>query len=271
MSTVVLLSQTGTTRKGFNWREWAILSIAGTAAAFSILPTMWTALEQTAARQGMSMPSFLAFQFASSAAQISLIVAIGLFFAHRTGLGAPILERWLKGEAVGSQIRSILLPAISLGALFAVATEAVNLLVFAPLLPGFSSVISELSGWQALLASFYGGIFEELMLRLLLVSALAWLFGKVSHTAVGTPTREAFWVAIGGAAIIFGLGHLPATSLTVATSPLVVLRAIVLNGIMGAIFGAIYWKRGLEAAMLTHFSADIVLHVLFPLMASLLA
>lgn len=270
MSIVVLLSHRATTRKGFNLGEWAILTVAGTAAAFSSLPVMWSALEQTAARQGMSMPSFLAFQFVSSAVQISLIVAIGLYFAHRTGLGAPILERWLKGEAVGSQIRSILLPAISLGVLFAVAAEAVNLLVFAPLIPGFSSVISELGGWQGLLASFYGGIFEELMLRLLLVSTLAWLFGKVSHTSVGTPTRGALWMAISGAAIIFGLGHLPATSLTVATTPLVVSRAIVLNGIMGAIFGTIYWKRGLEAAMLSHFSADIVLHVLFPLLASLL-
>jgi membrane protease YdiL (CAAX protease family) len=35
--------------------------------------------------------------------------------------------------------------------------------------------------------------------------------------------------------------------------------------IIGILFGWIYWKKGLEAAMVAHFSTDIVLHVIFPL------
>jgi len=50
------------------------------------------------------MPALLALQTASSLVLIALLVAIGLFFGHRIGLGAPILERWLRGEAVGNQI-----------------------------------------------------------------------------------------------------------------------------------------------------------------------
>lgn len=45
---------------------------------------------------------------------------------------------------------------------------------------------------------------------------------------------------------------------------LVVTRAIVLNGLAAVIFGHLYWTRGLEAAILAHFSADIVLHVVAP-------
>ena len=45
----------------------------------------------------------------------------------------------------------------------------------------------------------------------------------------------------------------------------VVLRTLLLNGIAGVVFGWLYWKRGLEMAMLSHFSADIVLHVIAPL------
>jgi len=37
-----------------------------------------------------------------------------------------------------------------------------------------------------------------------------------------------------------------------------------LNGIGGIIFGWLYWKKGLESAMISHFSADIVLQVIFP-------
>jgi membrane protease YdiL (CAAX protease family) len=43
---------------------------------------------------------------------------------------------------------------------------------------------------------------------------------------------------------------------------MVILRAVLLNGLGGIVFGYLYWKRGLEAAMIAHFSADIVLHVL---------
>ena len=47
----------------------------------------------------------------------------------------------------------------------------------------------------------------------------------------------------------------------------VVLRTLLLNGIAGVVFGWLYWKRGLEMAMLSHFSADIVLHVIAPLLS----
>jgi hypothetical protein len=35
--------------------------------------------------------------------------------------------------------------------------------------------------------------------------------------------------------------------------------------VAGAAFGWLYWKKGLEAAMIAHGSADVVLHVLGPL------
>ncbi len=247
------------------WEEWAILAIAGMVGTLSALPGLWATLQQTAAKAGLSMPTLLTIQILSSAIQIAVIVAIGLFFAHRVGLGAPILEQWLKHERSGNQQGSIPIIAVGFGVLVAVVVIGLDRLIFTPLLPGFTSVISQVSGWQGFLASFYGGILEELEMRLLGVSVIAWLLGRVSHTTMGIPSRGAFWVAIGTVAILFGLGHLPATSLTVAITPLVVLRAVLLNGILGVLFGTMYWKRGLEAAVLCHFAADIVVHVLLPL------
>jgi membrane protease YdiL (CAAX protease family) len=46
------------------------------------------------------------------------------------------------------------------------------------------------------------------------------------------------------------------------------VRTIALNAVGGLVFGWLYWKRGIEMAMLGHFSADIVLHVLAPLVAT---
>ena len=70
----------------------------------------------------------------------------------------------------------------------------------------------------------------------------------------------ALWLATILAAVIFGLGHLPATAALVKLTPLLIVRAILLNGVVGVATGYLYWRYGLEAAVLAHFSADIVLH-----------
>ena len=117
--------------------------------------------------------------------------------------------------------------------------------------------------WQGFLASFYGGINEEILLRLFLMSLLTWLGKFISHTEDGKPTAGVLWTANILAAVLFGLGHLPATAAIMTITPLVVVRAIVLNGLGGIGFGYFYSKYGLESAMLSHFSADIILHVVF--------
>jgi membrane protease YdiL (CAAX protease family) len=97
------------------------------------------------------------------------------------------------------------------------------------------------------------------------MSLLAWLGKFVSKTEDGRPTVLIFWVANILAAILFGLGHLPATATLVPLTPLIVVRAIVLNGLLGIALGYLYFTRGLESAIISHFSADIVLHVLLAL------
>jgi membrane protease YdiL (CAAX protease family) len=75
-----------------------------------------------------------------------------------------------------------------------------------------------------------------------------------------------FWIAIAVIAVAFGLAHLPTmAAIGVPIDALVVTRSIVLNGVGGIAFGWLYWRRGLESAMVSHFSADIVLHVLLAL------
>ena len=72
------------------------------------------------------------------------------------------------------------------------------------------------------------------------------------------------WIAILGSAILFGLGHLPATLASVPFSPIVLAREVTLNGIMGTTFGYLYWKRGLESSMMAHFSSDLLVHLILP-------
>jgi membrane protease YdiL (CAAX protease family) len=115
------------------------------------------------------------------------------------------------------------------------------------------------------MASFYGAIDEELMMRLGLLSLLA-LGLRTLWRAAGAVRSDplpssVFWSANVLAAVLFGLGHLPATAALAPLTSDVIVRAIVLNGTGGLVFGMLFKRFGLEWAMAAHFGADLVLHV----------
>ncbi|MNG42185.1 hypothetical protein D3C84_1318920 [compost metagenome] len=52
-------------------------------------------------------------------------------------------------------------------------------------------------------------------------------------------------------------------------SAAVIARTIILNALLGVWFGYLYWRKGLEYAIIAHMSADLVLHgIIGPLMNS---
>jgi hypothetical protein len=254
----------------FNRREFLVLWIASIIGVVAIIPYSLTLQAPVLQDLPISLAVLLPIQIGENAAIFAVAVAAGLFFASRIGLGAPILEAYLAHQKVSARVKAILVPSIILGVLASLAVMGLDMIVFGP------AVVAELGkaaevlsqpgvqppAWQGLLASFYGGIDEEIAMRLFLLSLLAFLGKFVSHTPDGRPTLAVLWIANIITAVLFGLGHLPATAALLPITPLVVARAVVLNGLAGIVFGYLYWTRGLESAMLSHFSADIVLHVI---------
>ena len=192
---------------------------------------------------------------------------VGLLLSKRIGMGAPILEGALEGKNQGDALRAILLPSIVWGAVSGVLIVLLSI-PFQSLSVEMLQAEVDIAPWKALLASFYGGIGEEVLLRLFVVSVLVWITFIIKKNKDGQPTKIGIWVSIVLAAMLFGLGHLPATAALTPLTFVVVLRAIVLNGAAGVIFGWLYWRKGLESAMIAHFTADIVLHIITPLVAS---
>jgi membrane protease YdiL (CAAX protease family) len=205
-------------------------------------------------------------QVVQNAIFIAIAVGVGLLLAQRTGLGAPLLEAWLSGERIGQRLKAIVLPAVILGAMVALVVIIFDALIFASRVPKILTQSPQIPAWQGFLASFYGGITEELFMRLGLFSLLVWLLTKIRGMAQGLPSTMILWTANILVALLFGLGHLPATAALVPLTPLVVIRAVALNGPASLVFGYLYWTRGLEAAMLAHFTADVVLHAIMPLL-----
>jgi membrane protease YdiL (CAAX protease family) len=261
--------------KPFNWKVFWILVAASAFGLVTIVPYS-LALQSAAAPQvplPIPLPLLAAIQIAVQVVLFAVLIAIGLFFANRIGLGLPILEAWLRGEPVADRLRAVVPISIILGVLSSLLIIALDVFVFQPALKAelggaaarLTARAATPAAWKGFLASFYGGFDEEMLLRLFVMSLLAWLGHFISKTPDGKPTVAVFWVANLLAAVLFGLGHLPATALLIPLTPLVVLRAVVLNGLIGIACGYLYFTRGLESAILAHFSADIVLHVLFAL------
>jgi membrane protease YdiL (CAAX protease family) len=197
--------------------------------------------------------------------------ALGLWIGGKVGLGAPMLRDWLAGNPEAPRAFRAGLPlAVVLGVASSVLVVLLDLVVFQPLMPATTAASpSQLipPAWQGFLASFYGGIDEELLLRLFLMSLLVWIGCKLTRTS--TPGSAVAWTANILAAVLFGAGHLPATAALYPLTAVVVVRALVLNGLIGVATGWLYWRRGILLAMAAHFSADLVLHVLLPLVAPL--
>ncbi|WP_044895064.1 type II CAAX prenyl endopeptidase Rce1 family protein [Bacillus alveayuensis] len=120
--------------------------------------------------------------------------------------------------------------------------------------------------WQGLLAVFYGGITEEIMMRLFGMTLIIWILARVTRQKETNIHSVCYWIGIIGIAIFFGISHLPSViGIFGELSLMLVLRTVVLNGILGIWFGYLYWKKGLEYAILSHMAADLFLHVLFPI------
>ncbi|MCE5214283.1 MAG: CPBP family intramembrane metalloprotease [Methanobacterium sp.] len=249
------------------WKMFIILLLACLFGFVTILPYSITL--QGGLPQNLPIPLYLLLTIQAIENMILFAVAIflGLKLADKVGLKLPVLQGWLEGREVKGYLKSILGLAVGLGLLAGILIIGLDY-IFS--LAGLTLIIASASqayppAWQGLLASFYGGINEEVLLRLFLMSLLVWIFYKIKKTADGKPTNTSVWFAIFLAAIIFGLGHLPALTLTITLTPVIIIRVILLNSIGGIIFGWLYWKKGLESAMISHFSADIVLHVILPI------
>lgn len=251
--------------RSINRKVFVLLWVAGLLGVLAVMPFALDLIQSQTIRptQASDIPVSLAVALAllQNGILLALVIAIGMVLSERIGLRMPLISAWVGGgrpENLKAVVRPGILVGVFTGALM-VATEA---LFFLAHLPDEMLPIFDVPLWKRLLAGvLYGGITEELLMRLFLVSLVAWMLGKFFKAGDGMPASGAFWGAIILVAILFGLGHLPITAAITPLTKMLVVRALLLNGLAGIAFGYLYWRHGLEAAMLGHMSAHLVLQV----------
>jgi membrane protease YdiL (CAAX protease family) len=235
---------------------------AGAFASIAVLPYAIALQPALFARIPVPFPLFVVAQLVQAFVLLGLLSWAGLRLGRSLGLTSPI------AHAVAYKAERHVVPVKTLGlaALAGGLTGAMLLVldkVFAPFMPGtMQTALPDIALSKRFLASFYGGITEELICRLFLMTLIVWLSRKWASRTDSLPTPSLYWIGIVGAAFLFGLAHLPAAAAVWPLTTFVIARVLILNCIGGIVFGWLYWRRGLEHAMVAHFVADIVLHVI---------
>ncbi len=258
-------------RGAYPWRVFLTLWLGGIAASPLLVPYFLGLTRIAPPIEPPSVARAILGSMASSAVVLLVAAGAGLWVARRIGLGAPYLEAWLHGTSREDlpPLRSIVAPAIfwavATGLLaFAIDAVFVHALGVRWPAPEIHARI-DVAWWRSGLASFWAPIYEETLDRLLLLSLVAWLLMLVFRVrGAGRGRTAALWTANLATALFFGWYHIGNEALFGAVPHLVALRTILIILPVGLAFGYLYWKRGLEAAILSHFAIDLFVHVVRP-------
>ena len=247
-----------------NWKLFLILLLAGIVANIAVLPYAFSLGVIHVEELPVPLPVAVLIQIVQVTVFFAVAIFFGLLLGRKVGLGIPFVESWLQGEKIKISFAPILRISAFLGTVIGAAIFVLDRYIFSIFIEPITAFQETPPIWTRLLASFYGGVAEEIAMRFFLTTLVVWITYKIKRTKDGLPTNFGVWLAIILISALFGLGHLPMTARFTEITTIVVVRAIILNGLAGITFGWLYWKKGLEAAMISHFTTDIVLHVVLP-------
>jgi membrane protease YdiL (CAAX protease family) len=230
---------------------WAAGMVGSAAITTMALPQL---LQQVQAPLPAPMWVISFASLVQSALLLALAVWAGVRLTPSVGLRAPAFEAVATGRPIGPAIRPQLLPGLIAGVLGGMLLFAA--FRYAPI------AVAELQDRFAIpivARVLYGGITEELLLRWGLMTALVRLAGRFLQQRHG-PVRVGFvWLAIAVSALIFAAGHLPAASVLLGALDVPVVAFVMgVNTAFGLLFGYLYWRHGLESAIIAHALTHVV-------------
>ncbi|MGD8997908.1 MAG: CPBP family intramembrane metalloprotease [Anaerolineae bacterium] len=200
-----------------------------------------------------------------------LSLGVGLWLGGRIGLGAPFIQGWVEKAPVWDRLRGVLslslfvaiigsLAMLAFGLVLTVVVVALGIVPLDAMAEAGAWTESYPALWKWFLVSISAGVTEEVAFRLGLMTLLAWLGSLVCRDDSGQPRAAVLWIANILAALVFGAAHLGGI-IPVPLTPVFIVRTVAQNAIVGTALGRLYWRRGLESAVLTHFLFDVVTYV----------
>ena len=250
----------------FNTRLFVILWLAGLAGVISFLLIDLNALIAIlpippGTEMPLSIPALKLLTVIQQAIILAVAVLVGVVLASKVGLSSPAAEAAASGGDSVSAFKPQIIPGIVGG-----LAGGVSLVLIATALKPFLSpeVLAGLGEFGKILPLptrlLNGGITEELLLRWGLMTLLVWAAWRLFQKGLGRPKPALFVGAILTSSLVFGIGHLPVAFMLFPEAILALtLFVIVGNSAFGLIAGYLYWKKGLESAMIAHALTHVVM------------
>ena len=225
-------------------------------AIFGIVGGYFTALYTIEMMDSSALEEIIA-QVGSIDAVIIITVLQSFIYSLALGLiGRAISRRIGLWRELTLEPKPVVITAVTslVGGVIFILADA---LLFARLIPPVMESYLVKPTLNYVIASItYGGVVEEVMLRLFFMSLIALIISKLSKGKTVTDTH--IIIANVLSALLFAAGHIPATVQSIGISPIIILRCFLMNGGFGLIFGRMYRKYGIQYAMLTHAGVHIV-------------
>lgn len=220
-----------------------------------IVAISWLVLPLVLEGRPLPAPQFVISM--TSAVQSALLLALatwtGVKLASRVGLHAPVLMAAADGRLEFDRWRSQLMPGL-IGGVLGIAV----LLAFAHFAPEPLAQLQDRFSFPLIARVLYGGITEEILVRWGLMTFLVWTCWRIFQGGVGTPSALAVWLPILLSAVAFGALHLPMVVAMLGPLPASLSAYIVIaNAAFGIVAGFLFWRYGLEAAMVAHVIAHL--------------
>lgn len=231
---------------------WWLLWLAGMPGVIAVALTLVPAL--AAGRTSLPMPTVITINALQSAALLLLAAWLGNRCGPPAGLRAPLFTALTERTPLAPALREVWLPGLLGGLAGAAILYAAP--AFAP--PALLNA-SSTTGLPLYVRVLYGGITEELLLRWGVMSVVLWLGWKAFGRKGRRPGIVLAALAIAISALAFGAGHLPAAAAVVGRlDQATVAYVLAGNGAFGIVAGILFWRCGLEAAMLAHALAHVL-------------
>ena len=235
------------------WKTLLFFSLIGLVGGFFVglylMDSYPIEIQQQLLEQGIDETLLAVISAIQSAGYGIVLGALGIWLAKKVGLWKD--ERSLtKKPLLASIVISIvgglalILPDIFF---FGKYSEAImNSYAVKPTIPYMIAMVT------------YGGVIEEVMLRLFMMSLVAFILHKLFDKKNDTASGSILILANIIAALLFAAGHLPTTFITIGNSPMIIFRCFLLNGVFGLLFGWLYRKYGLRYAMIAHSGCHVI-------------
>ncbi len=183
-----------------------------------------------------------------------IFAGLGIVLSNKLGL-------WKKFEKNKKAITGVL--AISI--LGGLALSVIDRYVFGSFIdPVLHSYDNKPTIEYILMAFTYGGVFEEILMRLFIMSLIAWIIYKLFYKKEKKVPVKVFIVANVISALLFAAGHLPSTNLSFGYLDwLIVFRCFLMNGGFGLAFGYLYREYGIQYSMLAHFGVHLISKIIW--------